>query len=140
MPCRTCRVAFPPGGCHSLPSGLDLCSVHSLSSWLSGFLARSPLFFLVLVSPGFPGMLHVLLLSLSLQSCAWFILPLRPVLLGRRCMISSAPQFVGFTVLAVQMRAKSHWETVEFSREVRFPSPLNPTSSALWRAVLPCCP
>ena len=39
-------------------------------------------------------MLHVLLSSLSLQSCAWFIRPLHPVLLGRRCWISAAPRFV----------------------------------------------
>ena len=35
---QTCRVAFPHGGCHSLPSGLARRSVHSLCSWLSVFL------------------------------------------------------------------------------------------------------
>ena len=64
-------------------------------------------------------------LSLSLQSCAWFILPLRPVLLERRYWISSAPRFVGFTVPTVQTRAKSHWETVRFSRAVRFSLPVS---------------
>ena len=37
---RTCRVAFPPGGCRSLPSGLARRSVHSLCSWLSVFLSQ----------------------------------------------------------------------------------------------------
>ena len=93
--------------------------------WLNGFLARSPLFLLVLASSGFPSMLHVLHSSLSLQSCTWFILSLCPVLLGRGCWISSAPRFVGFTVPAVQKRAKSHWETVRFSRVVRFSLPVS---------------
>ena len=35
---QTCRVAFPPGGCRSLPSGLARSSGHSLCSWLSVFL------------------------------------------------------------------------------------------------------
>ena len=129
---RTCRVAFPSGGCRCLPSGLARRSVHSVCSWLSAFLSQvtalppSPCF------SGFSGMLHVLLSSLSLQSCAWFILPLRPVLLGRRCWISSAPRFVGFTVPTVQTRAKSHWEPVGFSREVRFSLPVSAPRRLHW--------
>ena len=58
-------------------------------------------------------------LSLPLQSCAWFALPLRPGLLWRRCWIS-APRFEGFVVPAVQTQAQSHWETVRSSEAVRF--------------------
>ena len=53
-------------------------------------------------------------------------------LLGRRCWISSAPQFVGFIVPTIQTRAKSHWETVGFSREVRFSLPVSAPRRLRW--------
>ena len=40
--------------------------------------------------------------------------------LWRRRWISSAPRFEGFTVLAVQTRSQSHWETVRSRGAVRF--------------------
>ena len=46
--------------------------------------------------------------------------PFVSLLLWRRRWISSAPRFEGFTVLAVQMRAQSHWETARSSGAVRF--------------------
>ena len=91
MPVEPAELRPPPWeGCRSLPSGLGMKSVRSIWSWLSGFHARSPLLLLVLAPSGFPSLRHFLLLSLSLQSCAWFIFPLCPVLLGQRCWSSSA--------------------------------------------------
>ena len=77
-------------------------------------------------------MLHILLSSLSLLSFAWFVLPLRPALLGRRCWISSAPRFVGFTVPTVQTRAKSHWETVGSVGRSGFSLPVSAPCRLRW--------
>ena len=132
MPVEPAELRSPLGVVALFPQDLsgDPC-IPFVLGWAFSF-TRSLLFLLVLASSGFSGMLHVLLSSLSLQSCAWFILPLRPVVLGRRCWISSAPRFVGFTVPTVQTRAKSHWETVGFSREVRFSLPVSAPRRLRW--------
>ena len=122
---QTCRVAFPLGGCCSLPSGLARRSVHSFCSWLSVFLYQ------VTALPPSPCLVWIFRHSPcpsfeSLTPELRLVYPSPPSrLLGRRCWISSAPRFVGFTVPTVQTRAKSHWETVGFSREVRFPLPVS---------------
>ena len=60
VPVGPAELHFPPGGCHSLPLGLDMRSVRSFWSLVERFLARSPLFLLALASSVFADILHVL--------------------------------------------------------------------------------
>ena len=122
---RTCRVAFPPGGCRSLPSGLDARSVRSF--W---FLVER-----------FPCQVT----SLPPSPCLVWISRHAPrpsfeSLTPKLCLVSPSPpsRFVGARVLDLLCSSvcRLHctdrpntstiaWDTIRFSRAVRFSLPVS---------------
>ena len=103
--CISCPLGGGGGGsCRcSLPSGLDARSVRFFWSLVELFLARSLLSLLALASSGFADILHVLHFeSLTPELRMMCPSPSSPSPSWRRCWLSSAPWFEGFTVLAIQ--------------------------------------